>query len=117
MRYDVVGWSGPSYVKTDYMSPDALVRQPAGLLVDRRGEALIPRIVKSYPYANEYRTWPGPKNGNTFVAHVARSGAAELRVDLPPTAIGKDYMPLTSPFGRRRRGAPADRSRCSACSD
>ena len=37
-----------------------------------------------------YRTWPGP-NSNTFVAYVARA-VPELRLDLPPTAIGKDYL-------------------------
>jgi hypothetical protein len=47
--------------------------------------------VKTYPYKDSYRTWPGP-NSNTFVAHVART-VPELRVDLPPTAIGKDYLP------------------------
>ena len=36
--------------------------------------------------------WPGP-NSNTFIAHVLRA-APELRVDLPPTAIGKDYLGL-----------------------
>ena len=35
--------------------------------------------------------WPGP-NSNTFTAFVARA-VPELRVDLPPTAIGKDYLP------------------------
>jgi Protein of unknown function (DUF3750) len=100
-RYDVVGWSGPSYVKTDYMSPDALwYGATPVLLVDRRGddvEAMIGRIeaaVAAYPYATEYRTWPGP-NSNTFVAHIARA-VPELRVDLPPTAIGKDYLPIGS---------------------
>jgi len=38
--------------------------------------------------------WPGP-NSNTFTAYVARE-AGELPLDLPPTAIGKDY--LDSPF-------------------
>ena len=33
--------------------------------------------------------WPGP-NSNTFTAWVARA-VPELEVDLPPTAIGKDY--------------------------
>ena len=66
------------------------------LLRDVRGEgvdALIARIeaaVESYPYAGTYRVWPGP-NSNTFVAHVSRE-VPELRVDLPPTAIGKDYL-------------------------
>jgi hypothetical protein len=46
--------------------------------------------VKRYPYAESYRVWPGP-NSNTFTAFVLRD-APELRVDLPPTAIGKDYL-------------------------
>jgi len=56
-------------------------------------EALIPRIeaaVASYPHPRRYVLWPGP-NSNTFVAHVARR-VPGLAVDLPPTAIGKDYL-------------------------
>ncbi len=71
------------------------------LLSDVRGsvqvDALIDRIegaVQRYPYPDEYRAWPGP-NSNTFVAFVARE-VPELRVDLPPTAIGKDYLGLKS---------------------
>ncbi len=41
-------------------------------------------------YPDRYRLWPGP-NSNTFIAEVARE-VAELQVDLPPTAIGKDYL-------------------------
>jgi hypothetical protein len=65
------------------------------LLADKRGrgaEALIERIDKAardYPYAGEYSVWPGP-NSNTFTAWIARA-VPELEVDLPPTAIGKDY--------------------------
>lgn len=68
------------------------------LLKDARGpgvDELIQRIeaaVKRYPYAQTYRVWPGP-NSNTFTAFVLRE-APELRVDLPPTAIGKDYLGL-----------------------
>jgi len=67
-----------------------------GLLADKRGEgvdALIKRIdqaVREYPYAHEYVVWPGP-NSNTFTAHVARA-VPGLEADLPPTAIGKDYL-------------------------
>jgi Protein of unknown function (DUF3750) len=67
------------------------------LLLERRGpgvDALIDRIeaaVAVYPYAYEYRVWPGP-NSNTFTAFVARR-VPELGLDLPPTAIGKDYLP------------------------
>jgi hypothetical protein len=66
------------------------------LLSDVRGpgvDTLIERIeaaVQAYPYADRYRVWPGP-NSNTFTAFVLRE-VPELRVDLPPTAIGKDYL-------------------------
>lgn len=68
------------------------------LLKDVRGpgvDALIDRIetsVQNYPYNDVYRVWPGP-NSNTFTAFVLRD-VPELRVDLPPTAIGKDYLGL-----------------------
>lgn len=66
------------------------------VIADVRGpgvEELIERIDRAaaeYPYAGSYRIWPGP-NSNTFVAHVLRA-VPELRVDLPVTAIGKDYV-------------------------
>jgi hypothetical protein len=59
-----------------------------------RAAALIPRIeaaVAAYPYPREYRLWPGP-NSNTFTAFVARA-VPELGLELPSTAIGKDYLP------------------------
>ncbi len=68
------------------------------LLKDVRGpgvDVLIERIEKSvqdYPYPRAYHVWPGP-NSNTFTAFVLRANP-ELRVDLPPTAIGKDYLGL-----------------------
>ena len=45
---------------------------------------------RAYPYAGRYRIWPGP-NSNTFTAFLGRA-VPELRLDLPPTAIGKDYV-------------------------
>jgi Protein of unknown function (DUF3750) len=42
-------------------------------------------------YRDSYRLWPGP-NSNTLVSELARS-VDELQVDLPPTAIGKDFLP------------------------
>lgn len=68
------------------------------LLSDLRGDGVdevIDRIeaaVQEYPYPSTYRVWPGP-NSNTFTAWVLRH-APEVRVDLPPTAIGKDYLGL-----------------------
>ena len=68
------------------------------LLRDIRGaakvEALIERLheaARSYPYNDVYTVWPGP-NSNTFTAYLARA-VPEMRLDLPSTAIGKDYVP------------------------
>jgi hypothetical protein len=78
------------------------------LYSDKRGaEAakLIPRIdaaARAYPHAKDYSAWPGP-NSNTFVAWITRA-VPELEVDLPPTAIGKDYISAglfgSAPSGR-----------------
>ncbi|MFO1205718.1 MAG: DUF3750 domain-containing protein [Burkholderiales bacterium] len=103
-RYDVVGWHGAPFVHVNYAPPDGLwFDNRPEILLDRRGagvEATIDRVeaaVKSYPFVDRYRTWPGP-NSNTFTAHVARS-VPELRLDLPANAIGKDYVPLSSALG------------------
>ena len=53
-------------------------------------EPLIDKAAREYPYAGEYTMWPGP-NSNTFTAWVGRA-VPELGLDLPPTAIGKDYL-------------------------
>lgn len=51
----------------------------------------VDQAARAYPYAEQYRAYPGP-NSNTFVAWLGRQ-VPELQLDLPPTAIGKDYMP------------------------
>ena len=110
--YEVIGWRlrwAESVVAIHTRSPDARWYGNAPeLYADVRGEAaekLIPRIdaaALSYPYAGEYSAWPGP-NSNTFVAWITRA-VPELAVDLPPTAIGKDYLGGTligaAPSGR-----------------
>jgi hypothetical protein len=108
-RYDVVGWGGAPVVRENYIGADALwYGSDPELLLDRRGpgvDALIERIeqaVASYPFVHTYRTWPGP-NSNTFVAHIGRS-VPELRLDLPASAIGKDYLPLASAISRAPSG-------------
>jgi hypothetical protein len=58
--------------------------------------AAIPKLEEAigrYPFRDQYRTWPGP-NSNTFVAWLARE-VPELRLSMPPTAIGKDFLPGT----------------------
>ncbi len=108
-RYDVIFWGGPPHVRQNVAAPDGQwFGSRPDLLVDRRGEgvdALIDQVeaaVKSYPYHDTYRTWPGP-NSNTFIAHIGRS-IPDLRLDLPSNAIGKDYVPLTSAIGRAPSG-------------
>lgn len=99
--YEVIGWRvrrGGNAVSVSKRPPDGRwFGAPPELLADVRGpraEDMIGRIAaaaESYPYKNAYTVWPGP-NSNTFVAYVARA-VPELRLDLPPTAIGKDYLP------------------------
>lgn len=99
--YQVIGWNlyrgRPVVTVTRGGPPDFYwFNAYPELLLERRGAAvehLIDRIeaaVQAYPYAAAYRAWPGP-NSNTFTAFVARQ-VPELQLDLPPTAIGKDYL-------------------------
>jgi hypothetical protein len=112
-RYEVIGWGverGLPSVRVNRTGPDNywFGSRPT-LLVDRRGDeaaALIAKVeaaIASYPYPTSYRTWPGP-NSNTFIAHIGRA-VPELGLELPPTAIGKDFLPggdliATTPSGR-----------------
>jgi hypothetical protein len=66
------------------------------LLLDLRGpEAarLIPEVeaaIARSPHRYDYTLWPGP-NSNTFTAYVGRE-VPGLQLELPVTAIGKDYL-------------------------
>jgi len=97
--YEVIGWRlrwAESVVVVRTREPDRWFGSQPELYAEKRGEGvdeLIKRIDKAareYPYANEYTLWPGP-NSNTFTAWIARA-VPELGVDLPATAIGKDYL-------------------------
>jgi hypothetical protein len=68
------------------------------LLRELRGGSDVDRLIermhraaREYPHNHRYKVWPGP-NSNTFIAHLARQ-IPELALELPPTAIGKDYLP------------------------
>ena len=98
--YEVIGWRlrwAESVVVVRTRDPDGrwFGAEPE-LYADKRGagvDELIERIEKAardYPYAKQYTVWPGP-NSNTFTAWIARA-VPELEVDLPATAIGKDYL-------------------------
>ena len=98
--YQVIGWRywhGGSALSVSEGAPDRrwFGAEPQ-IYLDLRGaevETLIDKVetaVAAYPFKQVYRTWPGP-NSNSFTAWVARQ-VPELRLDLPPTAIGKDFL-------------------------
>ncbi len=118
MRYEVIGWGvdrGAPAVRVNRMGPDNywFGARPERL-VDRRGDgvdALIVRVedaVAAYPYPSSYRAWPGP-NSNTFTAYVGRA-VPELGLHLPPTAVGKDYLPGGAVVARSPSGNGAQLS-------
>ena len=101
--YEIIGWrlrwSDSALVVRDRQPDAPWFGSTVELYADKRGpgvDQLIKRIDKAareYPYANTYTLWPGP-NSNTFTAWIARS-VPELQVDLPATAVGKDYIGST----------------------
>ncbi|MGH7846278.1 MAG: DUF3750 domain-containing protein [Candidatus Binatia bacterium] len=78
------------------------------LLADLRGPMAAQAIAKiqqaaaAYPYANTYNLWPGP-NSNTFTAYIGKE-VPELQLELPTTAIGKDFPSNGSIFDRAPSG-------------
>lgn len=112
LRYEVIGWrlrrSGTALTREPGHPDGMWYSNPPTLLVDLRGDgvdAVIDKIeaaTREYPHRREYRTWPGP-NSNTFTAFVGRR-VPELRLNLPPTAIGKDYLANGAFVGRAPSG-------------
>ena len=109
-RFEVVGWGTP--VRHNNYPPDGRwYSNPPQVVYDLRGaeaEKLIPKVAKaidSYPWQNRgtYHVWPGP-NSNTFTAFVARR-VPELGLELPPTAVGKDYLGGDTFFGPSPSGS------------
>lgn len=98
--YEVNGWrlrrNGTSVLRSERTADGRWYGNSPELLADIRGDSVdavierIDAVVDDYPHARHYRVWPGP-NSNSFTAYVLRN-IPELRVDLPATAIGKDYL-------------------------
>ena len=92
-------YASPVRIVTDVLPDRQWHGAAPELLYELKGkeaEAAIPHIHDAATrYPSDYHVWPGP-NSNTFTAHVVRE-TPELRVDLPPTAIGKDFF-LNSNF-------------------
>ncbi len=108
-RYDVVGWGSP--VRRNAYAPDAFWygNRPyvVAELSGTEAVTLIPRIeaaIAEYPYSAQgtYIVWPGP-NSNSFVAWVVRRTEG-LSVELPPAAVGKDYLGQGLGFARAPSG-------------
>lgn len=96
-RYDKVGWGNP--VRKNHRVADAKWYSNQPFIVERitgsKAAALIPKVeraIENYPYAQhgDYTLWPGP-NSNTFVSTVLRE-VPELNAELPPNAVGRDYL-------------------------
>lgn len=110
--YEVIGarhYRGLPALSVSNRAPDARwFNNLPEILFELRGDGVdrviadIDRAARGYPYGDSYQMWPGP-NSNTFVAHLARE-VPELRLDLPATAIGKDYLTNGSIFARAPSG-------------
>ncbi len=66
------------------------------LLFEARGDKArsiinqIDSLIKKYPFKDRYSVYPGP-NSNTYVNYLMKN-INEIDAELPPTAIGKDYL-------------------------
>ena len=110
--HQVIGWRVyrdlPAMVSAPGTPDGRWFGNEPSLIAELRGQAAaraIPKIIEAvanYPYPNEYTVWPGP-NSNTFVAYISKQ-VPELRMDLPSTAIGKDYPINGSIFDRAPSG-------------
>jgi len=96
-RYDVVGWGVP--IRRNAYAADAFWYGNRPRIIYRlegeRAAVLLPRIeeqIAHYPLRSRgsYTVWPGP-NSNTFVSWVVRH-TANFDAELPPTAVGKDWL-------------------------
>ena len=95
-RYDYTAWGSPIRVNGFAADGRWFGQVPETVFAADGAEAerLIPKIkaaISAFQYRNygDYRAWPGP-NSNTFVAAVI-DAVPEMRVTLPPTAVGKDF--------------------------
>ena len=113
--YEVMGFSsqqGKPVIRKRNTAPDLRwYGNDPEIILDIRGEAaeeMIPDIEKaigSYPYPETYRLFPGP-NSNTFISYIMRNTTG-IYIELPPHAIGKDWIGKAQLFGVTESGTGA----------
>lgn len=108
----VIGWrkdgSGNVLFRENIVPDRSWYGNEPTLLLDLRGdevESIIEKVdiaIQEYPWAKGYEIYPGP-NSNTFIAWLGLK-VPELGLDLPSTAIGKDWRPLNASLGSSASG-------------
>lgn len=108
----VIGWRGDRQGNVLFREAnipiDSWWGNEATLILDLKGEHVTPLInqvdaaISQYPWKQTYQLYPGP-NSNTFTAWIGLQ-VPELGLDLPSTAIGKDWRPLHQAFGSSASG-------------
>ena len=108
----VIGWllrNSKSAISTKKDLPDRkwfdstpnIIFEARGARADKIIDQLE-TLSKNYPFAGQYRLWPGP-NSNTYVAYLIRN-IPEIDIELPPHAIGKDWLEGSNPFAKTASG-------------
>jgi hypothetical protein len=100
ITYHVTSWATRNGGSSVAMTKDIPDRRWYGaepeLIAQVKGPAAesaiqkIQEAVRHYPYPQFYRVMPGP-NSNTFISYLLRH-TPEIGVELPPNAIGKDWI-------------------------
>jgi hypothetical protein len=106
--YMVTGWREHTVSATPGIPDRKWYGSVPEMLFELRGDEaakMIPFIKKAatdYPYQDFYRLYPGP-NSNTFISYIIRHTPG-ITVELPPHAIGKDWIDDGKFFARSETG-------------
>lgn len=108
----IFGWrlrrNGTALYREPGIPDKAWARNEPTLIMELKGndaEKIIDKVeeaINAYPWQDVYTPWPGP-NSNTFIAWLGLQ-VPELNLDLPATAIGKDWRPLSNVVGNSASG-------------
>lgn len=112
LTYHVTSWGSRTTGRSIVIQKDLPDRRWYGaeavMIAELRGESAaaailkIEKAAKEYRYQNLYRMVPGP-NSNSFISHLLRN-AHEIGVELPPNAVGRDWLEGGALFGVSESG-------------